>query len=150
MTTNHHSQQLTTALAALELPPNVQIRCWEEDDFAAIQHLSKIEDWPTPIRRAAEALIAWQHSWPALVITDHTEVVGFVRGLTDGEVTTYIAELLVAAQHRSKGYGRLLLEACHLLYPHTRLDLAATEGAIPFYKRHGFRDVGPGLRKSYR
>lgn len=150
MTTEQHEQQLSVALASLALPTGVQIRCFTADDFPAIQRLSDKEGWPTPSRRSDEALSAWQHSWPALIIAADEEIVGFVRGLTDGEVTMYIAELLIAEQQRGKGYGRLLLEACHLLYPHTRLDLTSTEEAVTFYKRLGFHDVGPGIRKSYR
>ncbi len=69
--------------------------------------------------------------------------------MTDGEVTMYIADLLVEREHRGKGLGRLLLDACHELYPRTRLDLISTAGANGFYRADGFRFVGEGLRKSY-
>ena len=142
--------QLAAALQAMKIPPRIQLRCWTETDFPAIQRLSTLQGWPTSRNRPEEALFAWQHSWPTLVITEEENVIGFVRGLTDGEITTYIAELLIDPKHRGKGLGRLLLDACHALYPHTRLDLISTEEAIPFYKSHGFRYVGEGLRRSYR
>lgn len=149
---NVRQKQLETALEMLTLPPGITLRRWTEADFPAIQRLSTAEGWTTPQQRPDEALSAWQHSWPAHVLTEdeHDQVIGFVRGLSDGEVTTFIAELLVASEHRGKGLGRLLLDACHLLYPHTRLDLIADEEAVPFYKAIGFRTVGEGLRKSYR
>lgn len=143
--------QLAVALTTLRLPLTLQLRCWTASDFPAIEHLSMLQGWPTPHKRPEEALAAWQQSWPVLVVTAAEQVIGFVRGIiTDGEITTYIAELFVDPAYRGQGIGRLLLDACHALYPHTRLDLISTEEAIPFYQATGFRYVGEGLRKSYR
>jgi ribosomal protein S18 acetylase RimI-like enzyme len=54
-------------------------------------------------------------------------VVGFLRTLSDGAVTTYVAGLLVAPAWRGRGLGRTLLDACQALVPTTRLDLLAEE-----------------------
>ncbi len=142
-------KQLEAALKVLKLPPGIQLRCWTETDFPDIQRLSTLQGWPTPHNRPEEALIAWRHSWPALVVTEGERVIGFVRGMTDGEITMYIAELLVEPSYRGKGIGRLLMDACHALCPRTRLDLISTEEANSFYNATGFRYVGEGLRKSY-
>jgi len=150
MSDSHTQQmQLEEALRTIILPPGIQLRCWTEKDFPDIQRLSTLQGWPTPRNRPEEALSAWQHSWPALVVTEGERVIGFVRGMTDGEITMYIAELLIDPNHRGKGIGRLLMDACHALCPRTRLDLISTEEAIPFYKATGFCYVGEGLRKSY-
>jgi GNAT superfamily N-acetyltransferase len=136
-------------LAELALPAGIAIRAWSEADFSAIQRLSSAEGWPTPETRPAEALVSWRNAWPTLVARCEEEVVGFMRALTDGEVTMYIAELLVAPAWRGRGVGRALLDTCHLLYPHTRLDLLSTESADRFYVANGFRRF-QGFRKSYR
>lgn len=141
---------LEEILRPLHVPANIQLRSWAEADFPAIQRLSTRQGWPTPQNRPEESLRSWQHSWPALVLAEGECLIGFVRAMTDGEVTMYIAELLVDPDYRGKGLGRLLLDACHALYPHARLDLISTEGANGFYRAHGFRNVGDGLRKSYR
>lgn len=142
--------QLEKALTTLNIPPGIQLRCWAEADFPDIERLSTLQGWPTPHNRPDEALVAWQHSWPTLVVTEGERVIGFVRGMTDGEITMYIAELLIDANYRGKGLGRLLLDACHALYPHARLDLISMDESNPFYKAIGFRYVGERLRKSYR
>jgi ribosomal protein S18 acetylase RimI-like enzyme len=146
---DQRQKQLAAALAKVTLPTGISLRGWTEDDFSAIQQLSSAEGWPTTQDRPEEALSAWQHSWPALVISSEENVVGFLRALTDRQVTTYVADLVIASQYRGRGLGRALLEACHALYPNTRLDLISTEHANPFYKAQGFRYVGEGLRKSY-
>jgi GNAT superfamily N-acetyltransferase len=142
-------RQVVAALAELTLPAGVQIRAWADADFPGIQRLSSAEGWPTPTARPDEALISWRNAWPTLVAVAGDELVGFVRALTDGEVTMYVAELLVVPGWRGHGLGRALLDACHLLYPHTRLDLLSTESADRFYEANGFRRF-QGFRKSYR
>lgn len=150
MNYSEKQQQLTAILDTVTLPTGIELRGWTEGDFPAIQQLSTLQGWPTPQARPAEALAAWQHSWPTLVVNEGECIVGFVRSITDGAITMYIAELLVDPAYRGHGLGHLLLDACHALYPQTRLDLTSTEEAIPFYKSYGFHYVGEGLRKSYR
>jgi GNAT superfamily N-acetyltransferase len=146
----HHRQaRLNAILTELALPAGIVIRSWAEADFPSIQRLSSAEGWPTPAARPEEALMSWRNAWPALVILRGEELVGFVRALTDREVTMYIAELLVAPEWRGHGLGRVLLDTCHLLFPHTRLDLLSTEAADQFYEAGGFRRF-QGFRKSYR
>jgi GNAT superfamily N-acetyltransferase len=140
--------QVEAALAQLVLPAGITIRAWAEADFPSIQRLSSAEGWPTPTTRPPEALISWHNAWPALVILHDDDLVGFVRALTDGQVTMYIAELLVAPEWRGRGLGRALLDACHLLFPRTRLDLLSTAAANQFYEANGFRRF-QGFRKSY-
>jgi GNAT superfamily N-acetyltransferase len=136
-------------LPGVALPPGVTIRGWTESDFIAIQRLSSAEGWPTPQDRPTEAVAAWRKSWPALVATHGEDVVGFLRALTDGAVTTYVCEVLVVPAWRDRGIGRALIEACHHLCPSTRLDLLSGGTADGFYEANGFRRF-QGFRKSYR
>ncbi|HLZ64007.1 MAG TPA: GNAT family N-acetyltransferase [Ktedonosporobacter sp.] len=148
--THDRQRQFEDTLAQITLPANISIRPWTEEDFPAIQRLSSAEGWPTPEQRPDEALIAWRNSWPTLVAVEGESVVGFVRSFTDGEITLYVPELLVDAHYRGRGIGRLLLDTCHYLYPHTRIDILSTEASLSFYESYGFRLIGAGVRKSYR
>lgn len=144
-----HQQQLSRALEQVELPSEIMIRAWTEEDFPAIQRLSSTEGWTSPTRRSADSLRAWQNSRPALVALKNDVVVGFVRALTDGAITMYIAELLVDVHTRNAGIGRALLETCHQLYPTVRMDLLAADGSRAFYEACGYRFMHDGMRKSY-
>lgn len=74
-----------------------------------------------------------------LVAERSGRVVGFLRALSDGEVTTYICELAVEESLRRQGIGRALLDFCHELCPHTRLDLLCSdESSAAFYEKAGF------------
>ena len=149
MHSEEHQQQLTAALAQVSLPSGIEIRAWTDADFPAIQRISSAEGWPSPTQRAADSLFAWHHSWPTLVAVEGETIVGFVRGLTDGAITMFIAEMAVDAQLRGRGIGRTLLNVCHYLYPTTRLDLLAADDARAFYRACGFRMIHDGMRKSY-
>jgi ribosomal protein S18 acetylase RimI-like enzyme len=149
MNGEERQQQLTTALAQVTLPSGIEIRAWSEADFPTIQRLSSAEGWTSPTQRPTDSLLAWQHSWPALVAVEGEMVVGFVRGLTDGAITLYIADMAVDVRLRGRGIGRTLLNTCHTLYPTTRLDLLAADDARAFYKACGFRELHDGMRKSF-
>jgi GNAT superfamily N-acetyltransferase len=140
---------IQTITRLLTLPPGVGIRPWVEGDFPAVQRLSEAEGWPTPLERPAEALAAWRRSWPTLVAVAEQEVIGFCRALSDGSVTTYIAELLVAPGWQGQGIGSALLEASQRLCPGSRLDLLAMETSRRFYERVGFRPFY-GFRLSWQ
>ncbi|HEY1012737.1 MAG TPA: GNAT family N-acetyltransferase, partial [Herpetosiphonaceae bacterium] len=110
-------------LRAFPAPAGVALRLWAEPDFPAIQQLSAAEGWPTPIDRPAESLASWRSARPALVAEAGGQLIGFARCLSDGAVTTYLAELLIAPGWRGRGVGRALLGACQALVPATRLDV---------------------------
>lgn len=104
----------------------------------------------TFVKRKEDSLKVWKSSSISLVAVDGDVIVGLLRALTDGEITTYIAELIIDMNYRGKGIGAgaALLDECHNLYPNTRLDLLSTEGADEFYERNNFRKI-TGFRKSY-
>ena len=142
-------RQVGCALSRVNLPSGVAIRAWRASDFPDIQQFSGAEGWPTPQERSDEALNAWRQSWPALVATHGERLIGFLRALSDGYVTTYIAEILVIPEWRRNRVGAALVEICHQLFPSTRIDLLSTEEADRFYRAAGFREFR-GFRKSYR
>ena len=139
---------LDAIIVALKLPNGVTIRPWEDADFLAIQRLSEAEGWPTPLQRPDEALQAWRHSWPALVAIAEQRVIGFCRALSDGAVTTYVAEVLVAPAWRGQGIASALLEASQRLCPGSRLDLLALPTSQTFYEHAGFHPFA-GFRLSW-
>jgi GNAT superfamily N-acetyltransferase len=133
--------QLETVLATLQLPPHIQVRAWADADMPAIQRLSDEHGWPTN-HTPEEVLTSWRNAWPALVATKDEQVIGYVRGLTDGITILHITDLLVGLDNRVKGIGRLLLEVCYLLYPRTIINLIAEPEAIPFYEALGYKNGG--------
>ena len=126
-------RQIAALASALTLPAGVTVPAWTEADFPAVQRLSAAEGWTTPLDRPAAARQAWQHSWPALVAVADRAVIGFLRGLSDGGVTVYVAEVLVAPAWRGRGLGAALLELAQRLNPGARLDLLATAASRSFY-----------------
>lgn len=134
------------ALRVAPAPAGIVLRPWAEDDFLAIQALSAAEAWTTAVERPEASLASWRAAWPAIVAETAGAVVGFLRALSDGAVSTYVAELLIAPAWRGRGLGAALLDACQALAPSTRLDLLAMPGAVTFYERMGFQPFA-GFRR---
>ena len=121
----------------VDMPQNIEMRLYIDDFFNDVQQLCQ-----------EEARAAWKNSQIAIVMLKKDEVIGALRGLTDENITTYISEILIRKDMRGKGLGKFLLEACHLLYPRTRIDLMSSESADDFYRSNSFREIN-GFRKSY-
>lgn len=149
MDADERQRAVAVIVGALTLSPGVTVRAWDDADFPAIQRLSAAEGWTTPVDRPHEALIAWRHSWPALIALHEGAVIGFSRAVSDGLVTTYIAEVLVALEWRRHGLASALLRANQRLCPGSRLDLLATGASRSFYERVGFRPFA-GFRWSWQ
>jgi ribosomal protein S18 acetylase RimI-like enzyme len=94
-------------------------------------------------------LVAWENSWPTLVAVDTDgKLAGFLRAITDTQVTTYLCELLVGREFRRLGLGRLLIDVCQGLVPKTRLDLLSTGEADDFYRAIDCADFQGFRRRS--
>lgn len=130
------------------LPSGVIIRPWIEADFPSIQRLSRAEGWTTSLDRPRDAIQSWHNSWPALVAVADDAPIGFIRAVTDGSVTTYVAELLVAPEWRGRGVGTVLLGISQRLCEGTRIDLLAIGESRGFYERLSFRRFS-GYRRNW-
>lgn len=135
-------------LEQVNLSEDIFIRKFIESDFPLIQALFEKEGWMTIVKWPHEGLEAWKNSTITLVAFEGDKVIGAIRALTDKEITTYIAEIIVDINYRGKGIGKALLDICHNMYPHTRFDLLSTEGSEEFYKKNNFKNF-IGFRKSY-
>jgi GNAT superfamily N-acetyltransferase len=119
----------------------VTLRPYRDTDFPAICRLSVAEGWYTPVNREEAAREAWAASFVAFVAEAGGSLAGFVRCLSDGQLTLYVCELLVDPAWRGRG----LLREAHALYPATRMDVLASPAADAPYCRSGFRAF-PGFR----
>ncbi len=126
---NTRQTLIESVLSRVNLPTGVTIRTWSLSDLSAIQQLCQAAGWnDLDVPRMVEA---WRRSWPALIATNGERVVGFLRAITDGTTTTYIAEFIVDPAWREKGIGAALIETCHQLFPSAQLQaLSARLGDI--------------------
>ncbi|MGP4060846.1 GNAT family N-acetyltransferase [Halobacillus sp. H74] len=126
---------------------DIQIRSFLEHDIYAVQQLNKKEGWNTLVQREEETLCAWLNSEPALIALSEGEIIGYLRGLTDGTVTLYICELLVKEDYRSRGVAEHLIRTAHECFPSTRVEMLASSDSEGYYADRGYRAFH-GFRKS--
>jgi GNAT superfamily N-acetyltransferase len=124
---------------------------FEEDHFEQIQELNRIEGWTQLVEQHEETFKAWKNSNAAFVVLDEKErqMIGYIRGLSDGFVTTYICEMLIAQEFRGKGIGGKLLKYVHSLFPRTRMEMLASSTSHLFYESNNFRPFY-GFRKTFK
>lgn len=124
------------------------IRPYQEMDFPAIHQWNKEQGWDNLVEKQQETNAAWKNSNIAFVAEIDGRIAGCLRGLTDGNITLYICELLVAQNYRGKGIGTKLMEHVHGLYPGTRIELLASSNSRTFYESQKFRAFY-GFRKTF-
>ncbi len=70
------------------------------------------------------------------------EIVGVLRGISDGDWVCYVADLVVHADHQRKGIGTGLLDECkRLLGPGMGIVLVAYPEAEAYYRRIGMGEM---------
>ncbi|MFQ3546124.1 GNAT family N-acetyltransferase [Halobacillus rhizosphaerae] len=123
------------------------IRSFQESDFSAVQEMNEKEGWHGLAGRKQDTLYSWINSEPALIAADGDQVVGYLRGLTDGLVTLYVCEVLIKEEYRNQGICEQLINAAHECYPRTRVEMLATGDSQEYYTKKGYRPFY-GFRKS--
>jgi predicted GNAT family acetyltransferase len=126
----------------------IQIVPFKEEHFTAIQELNKKEGWTQLVERNEATFEAWKNSNVAYIVMKDESVAGYIRGLTDGNVTVYICEMLISKNLRGKGAGGKLLKFVHSQYPRSRMEMLASSTSHTFYKSQNFRPFY-GFRKTF-
>ncbi|WP_101846205.1 GNAT family N-acetyltransferase [Halobacillus sp. Marseille-P3879] len=126
---------------------NYSIRSFQAKDFDVIHDLNKQEGWDQLVEKKEETFHGWVNSEPALVLMHNDEIVGYLRGLTDGSVSLFVCELLIRSDYRGQDLGKKLIEKAHSCYPGTRVELLATSKSEGYYSQQSFRPYY-GFRKT--
>ena len=123
------------------------IRPYLEEDFAAINELNRQQGWNNLVEKQQDTQQAWSNSTLAVVAECNGQVVGCLRGLTDGFITLYVCELVVEQSHRKLGIGKKLIDHVHNQYPKTRVEVLASSTSRSFYETQHYRPFY-GFRKT--
>lgn len=125
----------------------LSIRPYREADFPAIHELNKQEQWSNLVAKEQDTKQAWANSTVAVVAEIDGQIIGCLRGLTDGFISLYICEVLVSRNYRKSGAGKSLMHHVHSLFPKTRMELLASSTSRSFYEAQGYRPFY-GFRKT--
>ena len=73
---------------------------------------------------------------------ENGEIVGVLRGISDGEWVCYVADLAVRDGHQRKGIGTGMLNECkRILGPGMGIVLVAYPEAVDYYKKIGMGEM---------
>jgi ribosomal protein S18 acetylase RimI-like enzyme len=73
---------------------------------------------------------------------ENGEIVGVLRGISDGEWVCYVADLAVRDGHQRKGIGTDMLNECkRILGPGMGIVLVAYPDAVDYYKKIGMGEM---------
>jgi ribosomal protein S18 acetylase RimI-like enzyme len=123
---------------------NIKIREINENDYDNIISACVKNNWNTFNRRRQDFIKSLEKS-TVIVAYDGDNFAGFARFMSDGYITTFICELLVAETYRKKGVGRMIVNHISERFPKTRIDLISE--ADLFYEKIGLCKLGRGYRK---
>ena len=124
----------------------MEIVDFAEEHLDGVLRLTAAEGWPSLAADPARALrVLTAPGARSVVAVEDGAVVGFAWALTDGEITSYLSELVVAPELRGQRIGARLIEAIFARCGTARLDLLAEDGSEGFYERLLHRRL-PGFR----
>ncbi|MFZ2988421.1 GNAT family N-acetyltransferase, partial [Ideonella sp.] len=85
------------------------IRPIHPDEVEAVRRLLADHGWTSKVADPATFQELLRRSQVALVAVQDGEVVGFIRGLTDGIFNGYLSMVVVARAHQGQGIGTALM-----------------------------------------
>ena len=112
-----------------------EVHAFAEDHLGGVLKLCEAEGWPSlPAcpERALRVLSA--PGVTTCVALAEGRVAGFAQLLSDGEIQSYLAQVLVSPDFRRRGMARALVLACAEKAGGSRVDLLAADTSRNFYE----------------
>ncbi|MBF7022286.1 GNAT family N-acetyltransferase [Staphylococcus kloosii] len=120
---------------------------YDDKYFDEINKLNIEEGWRNLVEHKATFKNALKQSNAYAAVDNESNVLGYIRTITDQFITLFICELVVKMSYRSNGVGQALINEARRQYPTTRIELLATKSSATYHEKHKFRPFY-GFRKS--
>lgn len=128
-----------STLGQLQKPATLEIHRIQPPEFAGTFELLASNGWRHRISDLGHFSALVEASQIADVAVLGGQIVGFVRGITDGLSNGYLSMVVVSPGHRGRGAGRRLVENAMGRSPEISWVLrAGRDGAAEFFAKLGF------------
>lgn len=103
--------------------------------------------WMSYVQNPASLLAAVENSFIVITAWQQTELIGLIRGISDGQSILYLQDLLVKPNYQKRGIGSQLIQRVLARYPLIRQKMLLTDDTIKtrhFYEKQGFESCDQG------
>ncbi|MBS4175557.1 GNAT family N-acetyltransferase [Bacillus sp. FJAT-49736] len=125
----------------------IKFRLYKDEDFVQVHQLNIQEEWNNLVEKKEDARQAWVNSNVKFVAILNEKIIGYIRGITDENITLFVCELLIGSDYRGLGIGTSLLKFAHQKFPKTRMELLGSNTSYTYYENLKFRNF-QGFRKT--
>ena len=129
----------------------IKIRTAETDDIPALETLFLVTrrhtfHWDSPDKFKLEDFKQSTAGETILVAQDDHTIVGFIS-IWEKDAIPFIHHLFVSPNHQRRGIGKLLMQSllARLPPPYRLKCVAKNEGALAFYRKQGWIEIGQAV-----
>ena len=123
---------------------NITYRTDARPDSALIAALYRASPLYRPVDDLARIAAMYAGSNVVLTAFEGDELVGILRGWTDGAYDGYVCDMAVLPDYQKQGVGRRLLEMCTAMDERIQWVLRASKIATDYYRHLGWEKIENG------
>lgn len=127
----------------------MRVRDVSPSEVEVVRQFLSASGWSHRVGTPEQFAELLRNSQRTAVACEGSQVIGFARGITDGQSNGYLSMVAVAPEHRGRGLGTALVEHVIAGPPSVTWVLqAGREGAAGFFAKLGFKPAPATMQRA--